>query len=68
MYIPFCPLPVNKAKKFLGNKLYSLAEPLAKIFPNLELELKQADFDLNVRDYFEHTRIVFGRIYWERHL
>lgn len=52
MYIPFCPLPVNKAKRLLGNKLYSLAEPLAKIFPSLELELKQSDFDLNVRDYF----------------
>lgn len=51
MYIPFCPLPVNKAKKLLGNKFYGLAESFVKIFPSLELELKQADFDLNVRDY-----------------
>lgn len=51
MYIPFCPLPVSKARKLLGSRLYGLAEPFAKIFPSLELELRQADFDLNVREY-----------------
>lgn len=51
MYVPFCPLPVDRTKKLLGNTFYGLAEKIMRIFPNLETELKQADFDINVRDY-----------------
>ncbi len=51
MYIPFCPVPAVKAKRMLGTKFYGIAEPLLKIFPNLDIELKQADFDITGRDY-----------------
>ena len=51
MRIPFCPLPVKNAKRLLGSKLYGIAEPMMKVFPHVELDLKQAEFDINVRDY-----------------
>lgn len=51
MRIPFCPLPVKTAKKLLGTKLYSIAEPMMKVFPHAEISLKQAEMDINVRDY-----------------
>jgi len=51
MRIPFCPLPVRKAQKMLGASLYGVAEPLLKLSPYLEVELEQAGFDINGRDY-----------------
>ncbi len=51
MRIPFCPLPVKNAKRLLGSKLYGIAEPMMKIFPHVEISLKQAEFDINARDY-----------------
>ena len=51
MYIPFCPVPVNKAKKLVGKTFYSVSEKLIKIFPNIENDLKQANFDISARDY-----------------
>jgi flagellar protein FlaJ len=51
MRVPFCPIPVKKAKRILGNTFYGVAEPILKISPSLDLELEQAGFDLNARDY-----------------
>ena len=51
MRIPFCPLPVKTAKRLLGSKLYSVAEPMMKVFPHVEINLKQAEFDITARDY-----------------
>jgi flagellar protein FlaJ len=51
MHIPFCPIPVKKAQKLLGNTFYGVAEPVIKMSPSIELELKQAGFDINARDY-----------------
>jgi archaeal flagellar protein FlaJ len=51
MRIPFCPLSVKKAQSMLGSKLYGLTEPILKISPNFDLDLRQAGFDINARDY-----------------
>ena len=51
MRIPFCPIPVKKAQKILGNTFYGIAEPILKMSPSLDLELKQAGFDISSRDY-----------------
>jgi len=51
MRVPFCPLPEKKAKKLLGNTFYGVAEPILNLSPSLDLELEQAGFDINARDY-----------------
>ncbi len=51
MRIPFCPLPLNRAKN-ASKRFYGLAEFLSKIFPETELGLKQAGIELNVREFF----------------
>ncbi len=61
MRIPFSPIPVKDAKKILGNKFYGLAEPLLKIMPSLEMELKQAGFELSGRDYISIA--IFSSIF-----
>ncbi|MBI2971320.1 MAG: type II secretion system F family protein [Candidatus Aenigmarchaeota archaeon] len=50
MRIPLCPLPVNRAKA-VSRRLYGIAEPLARLSPGLKVELKQADFGLDEREY-----------------
>ncbi len=50
MRIPFCPLPVNRAK-VVAKKFYGLSEPLVKISPRLKLEITQAGFNLDEREY-----------------
>ncbi len=55
MRIPFCPLPVNSAKRLLGSRLYSIAEPMMKVFPHVEINLKQAELDISPRDYLSIT-------------
>jgi flagellar protein FlaJ len=51
MRVPFCPIPIKTAQKILGKTFYGIAEPFLKVFPSLELELEQAGYDLNARDY-----------------
>lgn len=50
MYIPFCPLPIVRAKK-ISKKFFGLADKLSKMFPSLELELKQSGMGLDRREY-----------------
>lgn len=50
MRIPFCPLPVNRAK-VVAKRFYGFAEPLIKISPRLKLELAQARLGLDEREY-----------------
>ncbi|MCX6816024.1 MAG: type II secretion system F family protein [Candidatus Aenigmarchaeota archaeon] len=61
MRIPFCPIPVKTAKKLLGSTFYGIVEPILKLFPNLDMELEQADFDLSDRDYISIT--VFSGLF-----
>jgi archaeal flagellar protein FlaJ len=51
MHIPFCPLPVNRAK-VVSRIFYGIAEFLSKIFPSTNIDLKQAEIDLNSTEYF----------------
>ncbi len=50
MRIPFCPLPLNRAR-VVAKRFYGVAEPLVKISPRLKLELVQAGFALDEREY-----------------
>ena len=50
MRIPFCPLPVNRAK-VVSRKFYGIAEPIVKMSPGLKLELAQAEISLAEREY-----------------
>ena len=50
MRIPFCPLPINRAR-VVAKRFYGLAEPLVKISPRLKLDLLQAGFGLGEREY-----------------
>ncbi|MBI2076073.1 MAG: hypothetical protein HYT72_02380 [Candidatus Aenigmarchaeota archaeon] len=50
MRIPFCPLPVNRAK-VVAKRFYGLAEPISKISPTLRLELMQGGFNLDELEY-----------------
>ena len=61
MRIPFCPMPVNKARKVLRSSLYGIAEPLLKAFPNVEVELKQTEFGITARDYF--SIVIFSSLF-----
>jgi len=61
MRIPFCPIPAKKAQKIVGSTFYGLVEPILKISPSLELQLKQAGFDMNARDYLSIA--VFSSIF-----
>ncbi len=51
MRIPFCPIPVEKARKIVGTTFYGIVEPFVKASPGLELQLKQAGIPLNGREY-----------------
>jgi flagellar protein FlaJ len=44
-------MPVKNARRLIGTKFYGVIEPLLAISPSLDMELKQADFDINARDY-----------------
>lgn len=62
MRIPFSPIPPKKAKALLSTTFYGLVEPLVKISPNFELELRQAGFeDITARDYLSIA--VFSAIF-----
>ncbi len=50
MHIPFCPLPLNRAT-VIAKKFYGVSEQLVKISPRLKLELAQAGFTLDEREY-----------------
>ena len=50
MRIPFCPLPVNRAK-IVAKRFYGLADPIARLSPTLRLELMQGGFNLDEREY-----------------
>src|SRR3989338_2994138 len=51
MRIPFCPLPLNRAK-VVSKRFYGLAEFLSKVFPETALDLKQAGISMDSREYF----------------
>lgn len=51
MGIPFCPLPLNRAK-VVSKRFYGLAEFLSKVFPETSLDLKQAGMNMDSREYF----------------
>lgn len=51
MRIPFCPLPIEKARKVVGTTFYGVVEPFVKASPGFELQLKQAGIPLNGREY-----------------
>jgi flagellar protein FlaJ len=53
MNVPFSPISLKKSKKILGNKFYWIAQPFAS--SKMDLELKQAGFDLNSKDYLSLT-------------
>lgn len=50
MRIPFCPLPINRAK-VVGRKLYGLLGPLSRTSKNFKETLSQAGIDLDEREY-----------------
>ncbi len=50
MKIPFCPLPIERAK-VVAKKLYGLTGFLNKTSPGLENLLEQAGLDIDKRDY-----------------
>jgi len=50
MKIPFCPLPIERAK-VVAKKLYGLTGFLNKTSPGLETLLEQAGLDIDKRDY-----------------
>ncbi|MBI5061055.1 MAG: type II secretion system F family protein [Candidatus Aenigmarchaeota archaeon] len=60
MYIPFCPLPVRRAK-VISKKLYGIADRLSRMFPNLDRELKQSRLELDKRDYI--GIVVFSSLF-----
>jgi flagellar protein FlaJ len=51
MRIPFCPMPIEKARKVVGTTFYGIVEPFLKVSPNFELQLKQSGIPLNGREY-----------------
>lgn len=51
MRIPFCPIPVEKAKKLVGTTFYGVVEPFLKVSPHFEVQLKHAGIPLNGREY-----------------
>jgi len=59
--IPFVPLPLEKALRvskpflFIGNKLL-------KIFPTLDLNLRQAEIDVRGREYINVA--IFSSLFW----
>ncbi len=54
MRIPFCPLPIQRAK-IVARRFYGLADTLARISPTLRLELMQGGFNLDEREYIGIT-------------
>jgi len=50
MYVPFCPLPIKRAK-IVSKKFFGLADRISKMFPNLEMSLKQSGMQLDRREY-----------------
>ena len=50
MKIPFCPLPIERAKA-VAKKLYGITKPLYNMSPGLEVLLEQADIELDKREY-----------------
>lgn len=63
MRVPFCPLPLEKAK-MASRIFYGLGERLAKAFPKLKAELKQAEMPVDEKEYlsialFTSTFVLF---------
>ena len=50
MRIPFCPLPLRKAKR-ISKKFYGIAQPLIKISPGIKLDIEQAGFEMDPIEY-----------------
>jgi len=50
MRIPFCPLPTERAM-MISHKFLGIAENLQVMFPHLDLRLRQADIDMEPRQY-----------------
>lgn len=51
MRIPFCPLPVNRARTLSSKKFRGLSQKLLHVFPKLEAQLKYAGIEIPARDY-----------------
>lgn len=60
MRIPFCPLPIDRAK-VVGRKLYGLVGPLAKTSKGLGDTLSQAGIELDEREYL--SIVLFTAIF-----
>ncbi len=67
MRVPFCPLPTDKAlsvsQRFLG-----ISTRVSVMFPNLGLQLRQADIDMEPRQYLSiaifTSLFIFGLIFF----
>lgn len=59
--IPFVPLPLKTAKR-VTKPFYGIGDRLSRLFPGLDVKLKQAELDFVPREYL--TIATFSSLFW----